>query len=354
MRVDALFPAVRAFRSQPQPLGRTEDRVRLEVRRLEQHVGRRLGDLRFLPAHDPGERDGAFPVGDHQVGRLELAQKAVERPELLPLAGTAHDDPPLGQRRMVERVQRIAEREHGVIRHVDDVGDRPHAGIRQPCAQPRRRRADARAAKEPPHVARAALEILHPDVDHLVAGDAGIAAGRRRKLEVVDRGHLARDAVHGHEVGAVAGGLDEENVLDERERIGERRAGLPLLGKNHDPRVVRAERDLVLGEDHPVRQLAAELGRLEGRAVREYGSGQRHRHRRAGAEVPRAADDLTRLALTDVDLAELQPVRVRMLPRLEHAADEEAAQIAVRVGDAAAFDTLDLRGRDAEPLRQIR
>ena len=49
--------------------------------------------------------------------------------------------------------------------------------------------------------------------------------------------------------------------------------------------------------------------------------GQRDRDRRAGAEVPGAADDLPRLALAHVDAAELEPVGVRVLAGLEHAAD---------------------------------
>ena len=58
--VDALLPAVRAFGAEPQPLRRAEDRVRLEVRGLEQDLGRLLADLRLLAAHDSRERDRAL------------------------------------------------------------------------------------------------------------------------------------------------------------------------------------------------------------------------------------------------------------------------------------------------------
>ena len=40
VRIDALLPAVRAFRAQREPLGGAQDPVRLEVRRLEQHLAR--------------------------------------------------------------------------------------------------------------------------------------------------------------------------------------------------------------------------------------------------------------------------------------------------------------------------
>ena len=60
---------------------------------------------------------------------IELAELAVQRAQLLALLRSADDDPPAGEIRVVERMERIAEREHDVVRHVDDVGDRPHAGV---------------------------------------------------------------------------------------------------------------------------------------------------------------------------------------------------------------------------------
>ena len=121
------------------------------------------------------------------------------------------------------------------------------------------------------------------------------------------------------------------------------------------PAVVGAELDLVLGEDHPVaRPRRGACARSSCAAAREHGAGERDGDRRAGAEVPGAADDLARLALAHVDPAELQPVGVRVLLRLEHRADAEEAEVAVLVGDAAPLDALDLGGRDREPRRRAR
>ena len=85
--------------------------------------------------------------------------------------------------------------------------------------------------------------------------------------------------------------------------------------------MVGAEADLVLGEDHPVGDLAAHLAPLELEPVRQHRAGQRDTDGGAGAEVPGAADDRARLALADVDLRDLQAVGVRVLLGLEHAAD---------------------------------
>ena len=135
-------------------------------------------------------------------------------------------------------------------------------------------------------------------------------------------------------------------------RSAQRRARLGLR-QHHDPRVVRAELDLVLGEDHPVRELAANLALLELEAAGENRARERDRDRRAGAEVPGAADDLARLALPHVHPAELQPVRVRVLLRLEHLADAEEAEVAVLVRHASPLDSLDLGGRDREPRGEL-
>ncbi len=113
--------------------------------------------------------------------------------------------------------------------------------------------------------------------------------------------------------------------------------------EHHDPTVVVAELELTLGQDHPARGLAAEL-RLAERLISagQERAGQRHRDRRAGTEVPGTADDLARLSLADVDPAELQTVRVRVLTGLDDVPDEEAAEVAVDVGDTSMDDPVDL------------
>ena len=117
--------------------------------------------------------------------------------------------------------------------------------------------------------------------------------------------------------------------------------------------MVCAERDLVLGEDHPVGQLAADLPLLELQPAGKHRPGQRDGHGRSDAEVPGAADDLSRLALPHVDPAQLQPVGVRMLRRLQHLADAEEPEVAVLVRHAATLDPFDLGRRDREPGRQL-
>ena len=350
--VDALLPAVRALGAQPQALRGAEEAIWLEVRRLEKDVGRRLADLAVLAAHDPGERDRLGCVRDDQVLRLELPVDAVEGPQLLARLRAPDDDLAPVKLGEVERVKRVPEREHDVVGDVDDVRDRAHAGGEEPRLQPNRGRAERNLAEEPADVARAAFEVVDLDLDRLLPGRLGVPARQRDKLQVVERRHLAGDSVDREQVGPVARRLHEQDVVDEREHITERS---PRLGvrQHHDPGVVRAERDLVLGQDHPVRELAPNLALLELEAVRQHGPGQRDADGRARPEVPGAADDLARLALADVDTAELQAVGVRVLLRLEHLAHAEQAEVAVAVRDAPSLDPIDLGRGDREPCCEL-
>ncbi len=87
--------------------------------------------------------------------------------------------------------------------------------------------------------------------------------------------------------------------------VGERRAGGELrvehqLVEHHDPLPARADLELVLGEDHPVGDDAAELGLLELRAVRHHGAGPRDGDGLPGGDVGRAAHDRRGRALARI------------------------------------------------------
>ena len=139
-----------------------------------------------------------------------------------------------------------------------------------------------------------------------------------------------------------------------RQHVGERRPRLDPVGEDHDPGVVGAEADLVLGEDHPARQLAAQRALVErAREARQEHAREADRDGGADAEVPGAADDLPRLALPHVDLAELELVGVRVLVGGDHLADAQVGEVVALVGDADVDHPLDLERGDREPPRDL-
>ncbi len=193
--------------------------------------------------------------------------------------------------------------------------------------------------------------IVDRDPDRLVAVARRILAGHRLQLAAEQRRHLARDAVDREEVGAVPGRVEVEHFVDERQDVGERRPGLERVVEDDDPGVIGAEVELVLGQDHPLRELAAELAPLEHEPVRQRRAGERDGDLRAGAEVPGAADDRVRAVLPHVDRRELQPVGVGMLRRLEDVPDAEEPEVA---GHADPLDAIDLGRTDRERLGDLR
>ena len=72
-------------------------------------------------------------------------------------------------------MQRLAALEHDVVRHVDDVGDRPHADHGEPGLHPRRRRRDVYAVYDASRVARAEVRGVDVDADR----------GSRRRILLV-------------------------------------------------------------------------------------------------------------------------------------------------------------------------
>jgi hypothetical protein len=157
---------------------------------------------------------------------------------------------------------------------------------------------------------------------------------------------LARDAVEAQAVGAVGRDLELEHLGGDREHIDERRARRELLVEDHDARVLGADPELVLGQDHPVGLDAAQLGHAELGAVGHDGAGPRHGHGLAGGDVGRAAHDLLGPVVADVDQAHAEPVGVGVAAGLEHLADDEALE---RV-DAVVMDGLDLRAGHRQAL----
>ena len=96
-------PSVRS----PEPLRRLEHADRLEVRRLEQHLGRRPPPT--SDSSPPMIAASATAFSPSVISRSRSAgvrRGAVERPQLLALVRAADDDPAAGELRAVERMER--------------------------------------------------------------------------------------------------------------------------------------------------------------------------------------------------------------------------------------------------------
>ncbi len=184
--------------------------------------------------------------------------------------------------------------------------------------------------------------------------DRRVVDDDRQQLPVEEGGDLAGEPDHREQVDPVHRRRAIENLLTHGQDVGERRAGLDPVGQHHDPGVVGAEADLVLGENHPARELAAQRPLVERcREARQQHARQADGDGGTDAEVPGAADDLARLPLPHVDLAELQLVGIRVLVGGDDLADPQEREVVPFVGDADVDHALDLERRDVEPASDL-
>ena len=119
--------------------------------------------------------------------------------------------------------------------------------------------------------------------------------------------------------------------------------------QDHDPVVVGADGELVLGQDHPLGGDAAQLRGPERRPVGHDGAGSRDRDRLAGRDVRRTADDRRGVPLPHGHVADGQAVGVRVALGGEDAPDDEE----VERRDAVVVDPVDDGPGQVEPVGQL-
>ncbi|MFN8036056.1 MAG: hypothetical protein U0V73_08985 [Acidimicrobiia bacterium] len=342
----ALEPGAR-LAAQAQAFRALRDPHGLEVRRLEQDLGGRVGDLRRAPPHDAGDRlRGAAGVADEEVLGGERALHAVERDHPLAFCGAAYDDAAAVEPAEVEGVERLAELEEHVVRDVDRVRDGPHPAQRQPARHPRRRRAH-RHPSNAGEVARAALGVLDLDRD-VGAGDPverRRRRGRRRERQAEVRGEVARDADHRHGVGPVRRDRQVEHDVVEAEHGAQVGAELARRVERQDAGVVVRQVELPRRAQHAVGDHTPYLAPLQREAARQRRAHGSERHDHPDFDVRRAAHD-ARLAGPEVDVREAELVGVGVRDDVEDPGHDDAADLPARL-----LDGLDLQAQVVERLR---
>ena len=188
----ALLEAKARFGPQGVPMAGPTDADRIEHGGLDCDLGRRIRDLAVGPAHHTGDADRAAGIrNDQGVGR-QLALDVIEGLEAFPGKCEPDDDRPFLDRGSVERVRRLAQFEHHVVRRVDDIAHRAHARGLESHLDPIRRRPDLHATHPPAHEPGAELRLANLNaqpVAHWTArfldrdlGPPDLGAGRGRDL----------------------------------------------------------------------------------------------------------------------------------------------------------------------------
>ncbi len=359
LRVDAALEALGRLGGQLVPLGTAGDGDRVEVRRLDDHLGGartggRVEDLGGGAAHDAGQADRAAVVADQQVLGGQRALDAVEGGQALARLGPADRDR-AGHALLVVGVQRLAHLQHHVVGDVDSERDRADARLLQPALEPDRGlggRVDADHGAGHEAVAAGRVVDLHQVAEGV--GRRHVEQCRVGQRQPVRGGGLAGDAAHGQAVAAVRGDGDVEHVVDQLEQLDRVGAGLVLRRQHDDAVVVVAHAQLAGGADHAGRGVAVGLAGGDRERAGQHGAREDHHDLVADGEVGRAADDLLRVAgavgRTDVDPA--VPDRLLEAGQLldgEHLADHQRAlEVA-----ADLLDGLDLQAGPDQALGHV-
>ena len=222
---------------------------------LDKHVSGRLRAAGELAADDAGDQFDAVFVGDDAHGRIERVGAAVERQQLLTIAGAADGEvaPDLGG---VEDVQRAVAVVGDEIGDIDQRVDGAQADGAQPLLQPGRRRAVLHPAHHPQaegEAERGRVAEIELDLD----GTGPIALHRHdRPLdEIADAGggEIAGDAAHAQRIRAIGRDRDVDHRIVEAgiDGIGltDRRVG----GQVDDALMIVGDAELALGQEHAVR-----------------------------------------------------------------------------------------------------
>ena len=345
----ALLESEAGLGAQPVPLPRPADVDRVEDGRLHDDLARRLAHLARCAAHDPGNADGALGIGDDEGFGIEGAHHVVERLELFARARPSDDDPAAVDGSGVEGMGRLAHLEHHVVRRVDDVADRAHAGGPEAHLDPVGRGSDGRVGHPSSDEPRTELGLLHLHGESPVHRLAGFGEDDLRPAErrTRRRRDFSRQTDQRQGIAAVRFDIDVQDdvAVELREVDAQRR----IRGQDQDAIGVAGQVQLVAGAQHAVADDAHLLGATDLATAGQNGAREGDRHPLARGDVRRAADDLERrVAIAEVHRRQAQAVGPRMTLHRHEFTDDDVAPFG-----APSLEALDLHPEKGQTLGEL-
>ena len=343
-RVQTLLKATGSLGAHTERLCGDTNGSAVEVRGLENDGPGVVHNLGVCAAHNACNSNRLVVVADGEHLVAQVVIYAVKGLDGLAVAGAADNDAAVGQALVVERMHRLAVLEHNIVGDINDVVDRTNAAGVQTLAHPRRRRLDLDILDNAGGVARAQVGVLDLDRHILVdvAADALDRGGLDAERTVEGCGGLTRQTDNAQAVRAVRGNLEVGNPVVQTEHLldvlANRGAGrqeqdavlagiryaavgqTQLLKRAHHA-VGRHAAQLALGDLHAARQ-----GRLVQADWTDLANGRRR-------YIGCAGDDLHRLLLADIELADLQMVGIRVIDNLEDLAGHNVVDLRAEVVD---------------------
>ena len=343
-RVQTLLKATGSLGAHTERLCGDADGSAVEVCGLENDGPGVVHNLGVCAAHNACNSNRLVVVADGEHFVAQVVIHAVQSLDGLTVAGTADNNAAIGQALVVERMHRLAVLEHNIVGDINDVVDRTNAAGVQTLAHPRRRRLDLDILDNAGSVARAQVGILNLNRHILVdvAAHALDLRGLDAERTVEGSRGLTRKADDAQAVRTVGRDLEIGDPVIQTEYLFDVLANRGA-GRQEQDAVLARIRHAAVGQaefleraHHAVGRHAAQLALGDLYAARQGGLVQADRADLANGSrryIGCAGDDLHRLLLADIELADLQMVGVRMVDNGQDLAGHNVFDLCAEVVD---------------------
>ena len=341
-RVKALLKAAGGLGTHAERLCGDTNGSAVEVCGLENDGLGVVHNLGVCAAHNTRNSNRLVVVADGEHFITQIVIHAVQSLDGLTVAGTADNNAAIGQALVVERMHRLAVLEHNIVGDINDVVDRTNAAGVQTLAHPRRRRLDLDILDNAGGVARAQVGVLDLDGHILVdvVANALYFRGLDAERTVEGSRSLAGQTDHAQAVRAVGRNLKIGNPVVQTEHLLDVLANRGAGRQEQDAVLARiryaavGQTQLLERAHHAVGRHAAQLALGDLHAARQGGLVQADRADLANGRrryIGCAGDDLHRLLLADIELADLQMVGIRVIDNLEDLAGHNVVDLRAEV-----------------------
>ena len=342
MWVKTLFISCRSVSSHAKLLGCSSYARTVKASRLKYNSSCIVHDAAVFAAHNACNSNRLVVVADGEHLVAQVVIHAVQSLDGLTVAGTADNNAAIGQALVVERMHRLAVLEHNIVGDINDVVDRTNAAGVQTLAHPRRSRLDLDILDNAGGVARAQVGVLDLDGHILVdvVANALDLRGLDAERTVEGSRSLAGQTDHAQAVRAVGRDLKIGNPVVQTKHLLDVLANRSAGRQEKDAVFARiryaavGQTQLLERAHHAVGRHAAQLALGDLHAARQGGLVQADRADLANGRrryIGCAGDDLHRLLLADIELADLQMVGIRVIDNLEDLAGHNIVDLRTEV-----------------------
>ena len=313
VRIQSLFIACRSIGTHAQLLGSPANLYRFEISRLKDNGIGVVHNAAVFAAHDTGNGNGLFCIGNDQHFRRKLPFLSVQRGNGFAVLGIADNDLAVLDIPLVERVHRLTIFQHDIVGDVHQIIDRTHAAGTKPFPHPAGRRTDLDILHHAGNVPRTECSIFNRHrqaVAKLVCGAVEFRCFQVHGL-AESHGSFSCQTNHRQAVRTVGGDLEFDrsivqtdclmNVLSHRAvLLDEENAVFNGIGE-----VMLGQAKFAQRAQHAVALYAAELALFDADTAGQFCTDHCHRHQCTLYDILGTGHDLDRRVAADIDLTHL-------------------------------------------------